>query len=83
MVNKTGLYHPITLGQGLKVLKEGDLTALRHTEVATGEVQMVPDHIEGALMTTEGALVQGVGLMVLDSMVHLIDSTPPGDEAVL
>jgi len=82
MGNKIGLYHPITLGQGLKVLKEGDLMVLRHTEVDTGEVQTVPDHTEGALMTTEGDLVRGVDLMDQDSMVHPIDSTPQGDEVV-
>ena len=81
--NTTGLYHPTILGQGLKVLPGVGLMDLSRTEVVTGEDLMDLDLTEVVLMTTEGVLGQGVGLMVLDSMAHhLIDSTPLKDEEV-
>ena len=56
---------------------------LSRTEVVTGEDLTDLDLTEEVLMTTEGVLGQGVGLMVLDSMAHhLIDSTPLKDEEV-
>ena len=82
MGNKICLYPPTTLGQGLMALKWGALKVLRHTGVDTGEVQTVPDLIEEVSMTIEEDMVreEEEGLMVLDFMVHHIDSTPPGDE---
>jgi len=75
MGNKICLYPPTTLGQDLMVLKWGALRVLRHIGVDTGDVQTVPDLIEEDMVREEEE-----GLMVLDFMVHHIDSTPPGDE---